>query len=230
MLDRKQFTFYRSFWEAIRVLPKKDRLPILEAIISYALDGAEPSSLTQSQMAFFSLVRPNLDTARRKASGGSAKTSDEDTDKITARQRKDTANKKEKEKEKEVEIEKEGEKEKEDSGKIAARPSGKEFLQFWDAYPSKIDKGAAWEAWKELHPGPQTVRQIMDALAVWKKSSQWTEDGGRFIPGAAKFLSKGYYESPPRPVECAVAPRQFDEEEKAAIRRMMAESSGEVAP
>ena len=229
MLDRKQFTFYRSFWEAIRVLPKRDRLPILEAIISYALDGAEPSSLTQSQMAFFSLVRPNLDTARRKASGGSVKTSEEDTDKITVRQRKDTANKKEKEKEEEIEKEKEGEKEKEDSGKIAARPSGKEFLQFWDAYPSKIDKGAAWEAWKELHPGPQTVRQIMDALAVWKKSSQWTEDGGRFIPGAAKFLSKGYYESPPRPVADAAAPRQMDEEEKAAIRRLMAEPPGEVA-
>lgn len=109
MLNRGQFTFYRSFWEAIRVLPKKDRLPILEAIISYALDGAEPSQLTQSQLAFFSLVRPNLDTARRKAGGGSAKTSAEDNGKIPQRYRKDTANKKEGEKEKEVEVEKENE-------------------------------------------------------------------------------------------------------------------------
>ena len=36
---RGQFTFYRSYWEALRELPKKDRLPILDALIAYALDG-----------------------------------------------------------------------------------------------------------------------------------------------------------------------------------------------
>ena len=70
MLNRGQFTFYRSFWEAIKVLPKKDRLPILEAIISYALDGAPPSALSQSQLAFFSLVKPTLDSSRKKAESG----------------------------------------------------------------------------------------------------------------------------------------------------------------
>ena len=39
---REQFTFYRSFWEAIKRLKKKDdRLSALEAIISYALDDEE---------------------------------------------------------------------------------------------------------------------------------------------------------------------------------------------
>ena len=74
---RGQFTFYRSFWDAIRCLPKKDKLPILEAVIAYALDGTEPASLTQSQTALFSLIRPNLDASRKKAksgkSGGSSK-------------------------------------------------------------------------------------------------------------------------------------------------------------
>ena len=49
MDNRSQFTFYRSFWEAVQSLPKKDKLPVLEAIISYALDGDIPSSLSQSQ-------------------------------------------------------------------------------------------------------------------------------------------------------------------------------------
>ena len=70
MDERGQFTFYRSFWEAIKGLPKKDRLPILESIISYALDGTAPDSLTQSQMAFFLLVKPTLDSSRKKAASG----------------------------------------------------------------------------------------------------------------------------------------------------------------
>ena len=70
MDERGQFTFYRSFWEAIKGLPKKDKLPILEAIISYALDGIEPSGLSQSQSAFFLLVKPTLDSSRKKAANG----------------------------------------------------------------------------------------------------------------------------------------------------------------
>ena len=70
MDERGQFTFYRSFWEAVKGLPKKDKLPILEAIISYALDGIEPSGLSQSQHAFFLLVKPTLDSSRKKAASG----------------------------------------------------------------------------------------------------------------------------------------------------------------
>ena len=70
MDNRGQFTFYRSFWEAVKGLPKKDRLPILEAIIEYALDGTSPSGLSKSQSAFFLLVKPNLDASRKKAASG----------------------------------------------------------------------------------------------------------------------------------------------------------------
>ena len=70
MDERGQFTFYRSFWEAVKGLPKKDRLPILESIIEYALDGKAPSGLSQSQSAFFLLVKPNLDASRKKAASG----------------------------------------------------------------------------------------------------------------------------------------------------------------
>ena len=70
MDERKQFAFYRSFWEAVKTLPKKDRLPVLEAIISYALDGEDPKGLTAGQSAFFLLVKPNLDSSRKKAASG----------------------------------------------------------------------------------------------------------------------------------------------------------------
>ena len=105
MDNRGQFTFYRSFWEAVQSLPKKDKLPVLEAIISYALDGVTPSGLSQSQSAFFLLVKPNLDASRKKAANGKQGGS---KPKANCKQ---TASKKEKEREKEVEKEKENEEE-----------------------------------------------------------------------------------------------------------------------
>lgn len=108
MDNRSQFTFYRSFWEAVQSLPKKDKLPVLEAIISYALDGATPSGLSQSQSAFFLLVKPNLDASRKKAANGKQGGS---KPKANGKQ---TASKKEDE----IENEEEEEKEKENENEI----------------------------------------------------------------------------------------------------------------
>lgn len=122
---RGQFTFYRSFWEAVQKLPKKDRLPVLEAIIIYALDGDEVSGLSMTQDAFFSLCKPTLDASRKKAANGkqggkSPKQSESKTEANgkqtgTKDKRGETASEKEKENEieKEKEIEKEYEEEKE---------------------------------------------------------------------------------------------------------------------
>lgn len=204
MDERGQFTFYRSFWEAVKGLPKKDKLPILEAIISYALDGVEPSGLSQSQLAFFLLVKPTLDSSRKKAANGKqGGKSGKANGKANGKQMisKPQANGKhpvsEKEKENEKEIEIEGEKDKEQTE--SAPNSGKPFTAFWEAYPKKIDREGAWEAWKALNPSPETADQILAALTVWKSSSQWTQDGDRFIPNAAKFLSQKHWLSPPKP-------------------------------
>lgn len=107
-MERGQFTFYRSYWEAVKRLRKPmDRLSALEAIASYALDGEE-RDLTDAADAIFVLIRPVLDSAAKKSKGGKASPSnEEDTDKISASKREDTGNKKKKEKEKEGEKENE---------------------------------------------------------------------------------------------------------------------------
>lgn len=71
-MERPQFTFYRSYWEAIRGLPKKEREVALEAIISYALDETQPDSLSPVANAVFLLVKPTLDKGRQKAINGKA--------------------------------------------------------------------------------------------------------------------------------------------------------------
>lgn len=105
-MERSQFTFYRSYFEAIKELPKKDQTAVLLAICAYALDSEEPQ-LSGTANAIFRLVRPTLDTGRKKAMGGKKGSPVKDSEKISERQCKDGT------KEKEGEIEKEREKENE---------------------------------------------------------------------------------------------------------------------
>ncbi len=123
---RKQFTFYRSFWEAVKGLEDRDRLSALDAFCAYALDGEE-RDMTPTAAGMFILVKPVLDSAALKSEGGKKRsTKKEDTDKIKERYSEDTnkiperypedyrkekEGEKEKEKEKEIEIEVEREKE-----------------------------------------------------------------------------------------------------------------------
>lgn len=99
------------------------------------------------------------------------------------------------------------------------------FIAFWNAYPSQIDMDAAWDAW--CATGLEGAREkIMAALELWKASPQWKQDGGRFIPNAAKFLSKGYWRSPPGETKCITA-RQLDTDEQEAVRRMMTQEESD---
>lgn len=85
--------------------------------------------------------------------------------------------------------------------------SGKLFTVFWDAYPRRIDRNGAWEAWKALRPDQQTGESILASLEAWKRSNQWTDDGGRFIPEASKFLYKEYWRATPPPPQAKGMPK-----------------------
>lgn len=111
-MERSQFTFYRSYYEAIKTLPKKEQTAVLIAICGYALDKEEPK-LTGTAGAIFTLIRPTLDTGWKKAMGGASGTPSKDNRKTAERQSKDAAKEREKEKEGEIEEEKEEEKERE---------------------------------------------------------------------------------------------------------------------
>ena len=278
MEERKQFTFYGSFWEAIKELPAKYQLPTLRAIICYALFQEEPTSLPPTCRAVFLLVKPTLDASRKKAaSGKQGGQAGKQTGSKPEANRDQTPREKESKKEKEKEIEGENNKRStpqapppdppchpernEGSPSAPPRPlapplgelspqategvsppptsaegsppkafNGKAFTAFWEAYPSKIDRDAAWEAWKTLSPDRDMAEKIMSALAVWKGSDQWQEDSGRFIPRASKFLTKGYWTAPPSPKQSEPADRQLDDDETAAIRRLMSAPLGSPSP
>lgn len=73
MENRSQFTFYESFYHALRRIKKKaDRADAYDAICAYALFGTEPDmdALSDSVAIAFALVKPNLEASRRKAVSG----------------------------------------------------------------------------------------------------------------------------------------------------------------
>lgn len=65
-MKREQFTFYRSYYEAIKSLPAKELKSVLLAVCAYALDEEIPS-LSGTANSVFVLIRPTLDSGRKKA-------------------------------------------------------------------------------------------------------------------------------------------------------------------
>lgn len=62
---RDSFVFYRSFFEALQDVPIEERACIYDAICAYSLNDIEPK-LTGMQLAIFKLIRPNIDSNKRK--------------------------------------------------------------------------------------------------------------------------------------------------------------------
>lgn len=70
MEERSTFQFFRSFYDAARKIPDKEmQADFLLAICEYALNGNPPEE-TGIIGALFELVKPNLDTSRKRAQAG----------------------------------------------------------------------------------------------------------------------------------------------------------------
>lgn len=222
-MERKQFTFYRSYWDALRRMSRMDRLALYEAIASYGLTGTMTGSLTPRQEGVFLLIQPTLDSGRRKAENA--------TQSKGKAKRKQTASKKEIENESENELELDIETETETDcsnaapGVCACKDSL--FDIFWQAYPCKLDPNEAVEAWDVLDPDEATYRRIMDSLHKWRNSPRWHTEGGRYIPTAGKFLTKGYWQAAPAGEKTGPAPGspsgKLGTAELESIQRLLAE-------
>lgn len=124
-MERKQFTWYRSYYDALKELPAEEFRDIVLAVCAYALDGEEPD-LSGVARSIFTLIRPTLEVGRSRAENrsraeqtslsaeqtGNKPEQTKNKPEQTQNKRKQTDNKPEqtsKEKEKEKEREKESE-------------------------------------------------------------------------------------------------------------------------
>lgn len=104
-MKREQFTFYRSYYDALNDLPEKERAKVLFAMLAYALDEEEPNGLTGICSACFKLIRPTLDSGRNKAANRKNKTKTNEEQTNNKPKTKPEQNRKEREGEKEREYE-----------------------------------------------------------------------------------------------------------------------------
>lgn len=63
------------------------------------------------------------------------------------------------------------------------------FVRFWEVYPKRKAKAAAWKAWRRLRPSPATVRQMLEAIDRQRKSEEWTKEGGKYVPYPASWIN-----------------------------------------
>lgn len=64
----------------------------------------------------------------------------------------------------------------------------KMFLEFWTAYPKKVDRKGSFRAFKNIPKLKEVFPGIMSALEVQKKSRQWTSDNGQYIPNPTTYI------------------------------------------
>lgn len=62
--ERQSFTFYLSFYKAIKGLKSRERLMIYDAIVEFALLGKEPAELSAISQLVWDLVEPTLSKSR----------------------------------------------------------------------------------------------------------------------------------------------------------------------
>lgn len=67
---RDSFCFYRSFYEAIKALPKKYQAQAIDAVLAYGLDGIEPTDADGVIQAIFALIRPQIDANNKRYING----------------------------------------------------------------------------------------------------------------------------------------------------------------
>ncbi|MEE1007175.1 MAG: DUF6291 domain-containing protein [Acutalibacteraceae bacterium] len=70
MIERNSFCFYRSFYDAVKALPKKYQAQAIDAVLAYGLDGTEPTDADGVIKAIFSLIRPQIDANNKRYTNG----------------------------------------------------------------------------------------------------------------------------------------------------------------
>lgn len=197
-MKRNQFTFYRSFYEAVMTLPLNRRYRMVMAIIEYALDGVVPEGLTAGQRAQFILAKPVLYAGRKRAKAGLSSGKSQIADGTVCNNKI----------EKEVEIENEVEDEQEG------------FDRFWELYPKKLGKPEALAQWARVG---EDKDKIMYGLKLWCHFDGWLEQGGRFVPRAEKWLRERWWEHPPKTDVCLGATGHLGQAELEAVKKLLEE-------
>lgn len=219
MDERTQFTFYASFFDAVsRIKKKADRADAYDAICAYALREEDPdfSKMSDAAQIAFLLIRPNLDSSRRKAKSGKDGGSKKANGKQNGSKQEANCKQEEDESEKEKEKEKEGEIENEcyPPTPLSGGTKAKRFI------PPTVDEVAAYCQERGNGLDPETFVDFYaskgwmvgkNPMKDWKAAVRtWERSEGRGTSGAGN----------------RVQPRATEEHGLDKLRRLYEEEFG----
>lgn len=185
MEGRNTIKFFRSFYDAARMLDKETQADYLMAILRYGFDDELPSDNGVAS-AMFLLVKPNIDASVKMSDGGrrGGQASCKPTPSLPQAYDKPTAS---------VSQPEEGSRKKEVGSRSIPPLPPLGFDEFWASYPKKVGKQSAL---KSFAKAIKTVdlQTLLTAIDRQKRSSQWSRDNGQYIPNPATWLNQGRWE------------------------------------
>lgn len=105
-----------------------------------------------------------------------------------------------------------------------AQSAWRYFTEFWELYPvaRRGDREEVWTKWKEKATSVQVAEQIIESLKAWIDSDDWADEGGRYIPAAAKFIREERWKAAPDGVlNEKIKGYQMKEAEIKALQKLM---------
>jgi len=95
----------------------------------------------------------------------------------------------------------------EKSAREGEHESGEKFNRFWAAYPRKQKRSDAEKAFLNINPSDNLLETMLDALTVQKKSKQWINENGKYIPYPTTWLNGKRWEDEPPPSGNSITPK-----------------------
>ena len=87
------------------------------------------------------------------------------------------------------------------------------FLAFWEQYPKKVGKGAAWKEWEKGNP---PLEACLVTLAWQKVSADWTKENGKYIVDPERWIKRRRWEDE-KPQQQFSGMRKYDPTDPAQI-------------
>lgn len=202
-MAREFFCAYHSYLDAIEPLDDAERGRLFTACLTYSKTGESPP-LTGNERFVFPSLKGQIDRDRASYEEKCQRMRTIGEKGLVSQgkcKQKDAYASKEKEKEKPVSL----------------SPSLSSFESFWSLYPRKANREAALKAWESISPDEALTQQILTAVKRQKQSDQWTDDGGKFIPYPAKWLTERRWEDEPEQAARHSKSYDIDELEKMSF-------------
>ena len=182
-MSKEYVPVFFEWLDVTQDLSAEEKGNLIDAVVSYASGQEYEHFLTGGCRIAFRFLKGQVDRnnvisdARSKARSGKtdqSKTNDNKKEQTATNFPKEKENKKEKEKE-----------------------VKEKFARFWAAYPRKESKPEALRNFVKINPDEELLATMLAAIDRWKKTDQWQEDGGRYIPHPSTWLNNKRWEDEP---------------------------------